>query len=163
MDLNKRGTHDYVDNPFFSIFQIRVRYLLHQIYIDQNYAKLSKQEDEAKLTPEELAWRQKVLPKESSAEQRQEYHKKILLEQGARIGDTDIGKVTLLVNLTFNERHRKKTEKELKRLKYLAEKYGADEFTVLNQFAYDVQEVEKMTNKEIAHSLNKLGYINDQG
>jgi len=41
---------------------------LHQIYIDQNYAKLSKQEDEAKLTPEELAWRQKVLPKESSAE-----------------------------------------------------------------------------------------------
>jgi len=92
-----------------------------------------------------------------------EYHKKVLLEKGVKLGDTDIGKVTLLVNMTFNEKHRKKTEKELKRLKYLAEKFGGDDFTVLSQFAYDVQEVEKMTNKEIAHSLNKLGYIDDKG
>jgi hypothetical protein len=56
----------------------------------------------------------------------------LLLEKGVKLGDTDMGKVTLLVNMTFNEKHRKKTEKELKRLKYLAEKFGADEFTVLS-------------------------------
>ena len=28
-DMNKTSTHDYVDNPFWSINQIRVKYLMH--------------------------------------------------------------------------------------------------------------------------------------
>lgn len=46
-------------------------------------------------------------------------------------------------------------------MKYLADKYH--DLTVLGQFAYDVMEAEQKSNKEIAHNLNKLGYIDDQG
>jgi hypothetical protein len=66
MDLNKRSTHDYVDNPFFSMFQIRVKYLLHSIYVDQHKSKLIKLEEDAKLTSEEQAWRDQELSKDSS-------------------------------------------------------------------------------------------------
>jgi hypothetical protein len=47
-------------------------------------------------------------------------------------------------------------------MKYLAEKYPG-ELTVFGQFAYDVQQGEKLTNKEIAHTLHKMGYIDAQG
>ena len=33
-DLNKRKTHDYVDCPMWSIFQIRVKYILHKVYVN---------------------------------------------------------------------------------------------------------------------------------
>ena len=56
MDLNKRSTHDYVDNPYWSIIKIRVRYLLHQIYVSKNKDQLQSNKW---LTDEELAWRQK--------------------------------------------------------------------------------------------------------
>ena len=36
-DLGKASSHDYVDNPFWSIFQIRVKYLLHQIQVRENF------------------------------------------------------------------------------------------------------------------------------
>lgn len=37
LDLfQKRSSHDYVDNPYWSLFQIRVKYLLHSIFIKQN-------------------------------------------------------------------------------------------------------------------------------
>ena len=39
------------------------------------------------------------------------------------LGDTEKGKVTLLVNLTFNEKLRKESEKELDNMKYLCQKY----------------------------------------
>lgn len=48
-------------------------------------------------------------------------------------------------------------------MKYLANKYGDEQFTVFGQFSYDVKEAEKKTNKELAACLNKLGYIDDQG
>ena len=86
-----------------------------------------------------------------------------MTEKGVRIGDTDQAKVTLLVNLTMNEQHRKKQEKELNKMKYLANKYGNDDFCVFGQFAYDVREGEKQTNKEIAHNLHKLGFISEKG
>lgn len=35
-----------------------------------------------------------------------EYVKEELINQGVEIGDTDEGKVTLVVNLTLNEKHR---------------------------------------------------------
>ena len=35
MDLNNSSTHDYVDNPYWSIFQIRVKYLLHDVFINK--------------------------------------------------------------------------------------------------------------------------------
>ena len=43
-------------------------------------------------------------------------------------------------------------------MKYLCKKYS-DYLTVFGQFAYDVQQGEKLSNKEIAHSLHKIGYI----
>ena len=55
----------------------------------------------------------------------------------------------------------KKQEQELKRMKHLCQKYGKDDFAVYGQYAYDVQEGEKLTNKEIAHKLHKMGYIDD--
>ena len=51
----------------------------------------------------------------------------------------------------------------MNRLKYLCLKYGANDFTVLGQFAYDIQESEKSTNKELAFKLNKMGYLDNQG
>ena len=50
-------------------------------------------------------------------------------------------------------------KKELANMKYLAEKFGEKDLTVLGQFSYDIQEPETKTNKDIAHSLNKLGYL----
>ena len=46
-------------------------------------------------------------------------------------------------------------------MKYLAEKFGEKDLTVLGQFSYDVMEAEQKNDKEIAHSLNKLGYIDN--
>ena len=48
-------------------------------------------------------------------------------------------------------------------MKYLCQKYGENDFTCLAQFAYDVQETEKYTNKELAFQLNKMGYLDNQG
>ena len=48
-------------------------------------------------------------------------------------------------------------------MKFICEKYGKDDFAVYGQYCYDVQEGEKLTNKEIAHKLHKMGYIDDQG
>jgi hypothetical protein len=40
MDLNKSSTHDYVDNPYWSVFQVRVKYLLHNVYINNHLEQL---------------------------------------------------------------------------------------------------------------------------
>ena len=48
-------------------------------------------------------------------------------------------------------------------MKYLCNKYGQKDFTVFGQFAYDVQEPEKNTNKQIAHLLNKHEYLDNHG
>jgi hypothetical protein len=62
----------------------------------------------------------------------------------------------------MQEKMKKENEREMEAMKYLANKYPA-ELTVFGQFAYDVQQGEKLTNKEIAHSLHKMGYIDAQG
>ena len=85
----------------------------------------------------------------------------MLIEKGVRVGDTDHGKVTLLVNFTLNEKVREAQEKELEKIKKLCIKYGDQGFSAFGQVAYDLKEAEKMTNKEIAHHLNKLGYLDD--
>lgn len=36
LDLNKQSSFDYVDNAYWSCFQIRVKYLLHKIYVERN-------------------------------------------------------------------------------------------------------------------------------
>jgi hypothetical protein len=41
-DLNKSSTHDYVDNPYWSVFQVRVKYLLHNVYINNHLEHLKK-------------------------------------------------------------------------------------------------------------------------
>ena len=70
-----------------------------------------------------------------------------MINKGVLIGDTDHGKVCLLVNLTLED----KGKKEFERMKYLSKKYGEKDFAVYGQFTYDVQSGEKMSNKEIAH------------
>ena len=40
LDLNKQASYDYVDNTHWSAFQIRIRYLLHKIYVEKNFEKL---------------------------------------------------------------------------------------------------------------------------
>ena len=52
-DLNKNSTHDYVDNPFWSIFQIRVKTLLHDIYITKSFGKLKEVDNNRKMSTEE--------------------------------------------------------------------------------------------------------------
>ena len=48
-------------------------------------------------------------------------------------------------------------------MKYLCKKYSEKDFSAIGQFSYDILEGEKLTNKEIAHQLNKLGYIDEFG
>jgi hypothetical protein len=59
------------------------------------------------------------------------------LEKGVLLEDTNKGKVTLLVNLTLNEKYRKEQLRQLAQMKTLAEKY--EDLSVLGQFAYDIQ------------------------
>ena len=58
---------------------------------------------------------------------------------------------------------RQETERELRRMRKLCEEFKPEEFSVFTQFSYDVIEREKLTNKEIAFQLNKLGFLDDQG
>ena len=44
LDLNKSRSHSYVDNPYWSIFQIRVKFLLHSIYVNNNFKALKQEE-----------------------------------------------------------------------------------------------------------------------
>lgn len=44
LDLTKQSSHTYVDNPYWSVFQIRVKFLLHSIYVNSNFTKLMEQE-----------------------------------------------------------------------------------------------------------------------
>ena len=72
-------------------------------------------------------------------------------------------KATLFVNMSMNPSFRKETEKELKKLSGLCKSFDKKDFSCYGTFAYDVLEGEKLTNKEIALELNKLGFIDDQG
>ena len=93
-------------------------------------------------TKEEGKWRDVELGKMDGEQTRVEYLKQLLFDHGVRLGDTDHAKVTLLVNLTLNDRHKDTQTKEMKRLTHLCNKFGPGSFTCLGQFAYDVQEVE---------------------
>jgi len=77
-DLNKRSTHDYVDNPFWSVFQIKVKYLLHSLYVNQNESLLRKKENERYLTDEQKRWME-TETKDLTAEQKSERVKASLL------------------------------------------------------------------------------------
>ena len=82
--------------------------------------------------------------------------------KGILVGDMDQGKVSMYVSMTLNEQLMPETKQDLKSMKYLCEKYGED-FCCFGQFTYDIQGGEKFTNKEIAHQLNKMGFIDDKG
>ena len=118
-------------------------------------------DDKTVLTKEESAWKTQIYSKFATMEEKYNYLKQSFIERGVRIGDTDHAKVTLLVNLTLNDRFKKTQEKEMNKLKFLCQKYS--DLTVFGQFAYDVKEPEHQTNKELAKSLNKLGYLDDAG
>ena len=48
-------------------------------------------------------------------------------------------------------------------MKYLGEKFGDKDLALYGQFAYDIGEGEKLSNKEIARELHKLGFIDGKG
>lgn len=62
----------------------------------------------------------------------------------------------------MNEKLQKQNTKEMEGMKYLCNKYPGD-LTVFGQYAYDIQTGEKLSNKEIAHGLHKMGYIDAKG
>ena len=65
--------------------------------------------------------------------------------------------MTLLTVISLNERQRDETKNELMILSKLAKRHP--ELTVLGQFAYDVGIREKLSNKELARELHKMGYL----
>ena len=65
--------------------------------------------------------------------------------------------VLMYVNLTCDEKERQNLIKELKKLKYLADKYKSDGFGVYGVFTYDVQGGDDMTNQQIADLLTEMG------
>jgi hypothetical protein len=56
-DINKSSTHDYVDNPYWSVFQIRVKHLMHQQYIQHHFNFLKKYDQERYRNKEEQLWK----------------------------------------------------------------------------------------------------------
>ena len=48
-------------------------------------------------------------------------------------------------------------------MSYLANKYSNKGLSILGVFSYDIESGEKKSNKEIAHKLNQMGYIDDKG
>mmetsp|Transcript_7054 Transcript_7054/g.11872 ORF Transcript_7054/g.11872 Transcript_7054/m.11872 type:complete len:191 (-) Transcript_7054:74-646(-) len=83
--------------------------------------------------------------------------------KGVLIGLTDQTKVTMFVNLTFNERVKKETENELAMLKGLCQKFGEKDLTVFGQYTFDVVQTEKLSNNLIAKQLNKAGLVDEKG
>ena len=99
----------------------------------------------------------------ATEEDKDSYLKDEMLKQGVRLADTDLGNVVLFNILSFNDIYKEKNEKELKNMKYLAGKYNSSGLSILGVFAYDLQAGEALTNKQLARSLNKNGFIDDQG
>ena len=63
----------------------------------------------------------------------------------------------MLTVISLNERQRDETKNELMILSKLTKRHP--ELTVLGQFAYDVGIREKLSNKELARELHKMGYL----
>lgn len=162
LDLNKNASHDYVDNPYWSLFQIRVRYLLHNVYVDKNFDELRKQQekyDKQYSYKEEVRWQEQQMKGCNTEEEKQQYLKNYMKTKGIRLGDSDLGNVTLFTILSLDDNQ--KNQKELKNMQYLCDKYQSEGFSVFGQFAYDIQGGMKLTNKEIAHRLNQLDLIDN--
>ena len=69
--LNRKMTHDHVDNPYFSVFQIRVRHLLHNNYIKHNFQALKKKEEERNRSKDLRKWKEIEL-NDKTAEEKDE-------------------------------------------------------------------------------------------
>ena len=48
-------------------------------------------------------------------------------------------------------------------MSYLANKYSNKGLSLIGVFSYDIESGEKKSNKEIAHKLNQMGFIDDKG
>jgi hypothetical protein len=101
LDLNKNHSHDYVDNPFWSVFQIRTKFLLHSHFLNRHLPQLvSAEQKRLRFLEEEEILKQEL---KNNEEDPSEYYKREFENKGVRLGLTDLGKVTLFVNLTMNE------------------------------------------------------------
>lgn len=78
--------------------------------------------------------------------------KRLTQQEAEPLGDTDLGKVLLIAHMTLDKRESERSEHQLSEMRRLAEKYKND-LAVYNQFAYDVQGGEEMTNRQIATHL----------
>ena len=113
MDLTRGSSHDHVDNPFWSVFQIKVKSLTSS-------------------GPSETL---------------------------TAVGDADIGKVLLFVNLTCEQKQQAETKKELEKLRLLTQRYGKDGFGVYGAFTYDVLGGDDFNNRDIANTLTQWGFL----
>ena len=93
MDLNKKSTHDYVDNPYWSVFQVRVKYLLHNVYINNHLEQLQKTEEQ-RIRSEEDIKAEELETKDLKEDEKKDHFLTRLLSRGAFIGDTDKSKVS---------------------------------------------------------------------
>lgn len=98
MDLNKSSTHDYVDNPYWSVFQVRVKYLLHNVYINNHLEQLQKIDEQRTRTEEEIKAEQ-METKDLKDHEKKDHFLSKLLSRGAFIGDTDKSKVSKTLHL----------------------------------------------------------------
>ena len=103
---------------------------MHSVFVNSHFKLLKDKEEHRNRSGEMKLWMEKEASQRSPDEQ-DAYIKGTLDEKGVRLEDVDKGKVTLLVNLTLNEKAKARQEKQLEKLKGLAENYGADNFTVL--------------------------------
>ena len=90
MDLNKRSTHDFVDTPYNSLYQVRVRYLLHGIYIDSKWKDLWQKETQRMYHREQIKWKTQE-NKDLTAEQVQNNYKSHIKDRGLLLEDTEKG------------------------------------------------------------------------
>ena len=113
LDLNKHSTHDYVDNPYWSVFQIRVKYLLHNIYVQNNLQQIKSSDDKRRKSNDEIQYEKLEDKTKKDPKEKEQSFMNTLQNKGVFIGDTDSAKVSLFVNLTMNEKLRKQNDKEL--------------------------------------------------
>ena len=105
LDLTKKGSHTYVDNPYWSVFQIRVKFLLHSIYLNSNFNKLMDQEAKRHRYDDEIRY-DDIQTKEVKTEaEKDQIKKETMQEKGVYLSNTDKGNVILFNILTLNDRY----------------------------------------------------------
>ena len=119
LDLSKQGSHTYVDNPHWSVFQIRVKFLLHSIYVNSNFNKIMEQEAKRYRYQDEIKIDDTISKEVQTEDEKLKQQKDRMNEKGVYLANTDQGNVILFNILTLNDRYKNENDRELKNMKYL--------------------------------------------